>query len=159
MPIPVSVHQVAEELSTMLDQVPVYLNRRTGEFFAWNEDWSTPDEEEMDLSRYPEWQQAAIVLYREVCDSDDWVPLPSPFDLDEWDMMRRFCQDVESGRKREALLDSIQGRGAFRRFKDTAARLGLTEQCTRIVTRPYESLPSSGWKKTRSLIRLSRVLP
>jgi hypothetical protein len=42
-------------------------------------------------------------------------------------MMRGFCRDVESDRKREALLDSIQGRGAFRRFKDTAASLGLIE--------------------------------
>jgi hypothetical protein len=127
MPIPVSVHHVAEELSTTLDQVPVYLNRKTGEFFAWNEDWSFPEDKE-DLSSYPAWQQEAIVRYREVCNSDDWVALPAPFDLDEWSMMRGFCEDVASDRKREALLDSIRGRGAFRRFKDTAASLGLIEQ-------------------------------
>jgi hypothetical protein len=131
MPIPVSVQDVAGELGLGSDEVSSYLNRKTGEFFSWNEDWgSVPEDEDEDedLSSYPEWQREEIVRYREVCNSDDWLPLPSAFDVHEWEIMSRFCETVESQPRREALRDAIHRRRAFRRFKDEATRLGLIEK-------------------------------
>ncbi len=130
MPIPVSVQDIADELGFGSDEVSSYLNRKTGQIFSWNDNLGTlPEEEEEgeDLSSYPEWQREVIVLYREVCNSDDWLPLPCAFEVHEWDIMSRFCETVESDSKRESLRHAIHGRGAFRRFKDEAARLGLIE--------------------------------
>jgi hypothetical protein len=104
------------------------LNRRTGELFAWNEDWASVDEETEDLSSYPEWLRKLIIQYREVCNSDDWLPLPDSFEIHEWDILREFCETVKPNAQRAALLEAIRGAGAFRRFKDTAQRLGVTEQ-------------------------------
>jgi hypothetical protein len=127
MPIPVSLQDVVDELGLAADQMTVLLNRRTGEFLGWNEDWGSPGDEDEDLSHYPEWQREVVIKYREACDSKDWLPLPSQFDIHEWDIMSRFCDTVGSERRYEDLRDAIRGRGAFRRFKDTATRLGLIE--------------------------------
>jgi hypothetical protein len=127
MPIPVRVQDVVEALDLQLDETLSYLNRQTGELFSWNQEWGSVEDEDEDLSRYPDWQREAMVQYREVCDSDDWLPLPSNFDIHEWDIMSRYCETVEPERKRESLRNAIRGRGAFRRFKDAATRLGVID--------------------------------
>lgn len=53
MAIPVPLHEVVDELQMVSNQITTYLNRRTGEFFAWNENEIYPDEDE-DLSDCPE---------------------------------------------------------------------------------------------------------
>ncbi len=42
--------------------------------------------------------------------------------------MARFCSDLDDDSQREALLDAIRGRGAFRRFKDLVHRYGIQQQ-------------------------------
>jgi hypothetical protein len=42
--------------------------------------------------------------------------------------MRRFSDSVEDSDARAELLDAIHGKGAFRLFKLTTARIGLREQ-------------------------------
>jgi hypothetical protein len=127
MPTPVSVQDVVDELDLSMDETSSYLNRRTGEIFSWQEGWSPLEEDDEDLSDYPEWQRDAINRYRQVCDSDDWLLLPSKFEIHEWDILSRFCETVRSAGKREQLHDAIHGRGAFRHFKDTATRLGVID--------------------------------
>lgn len=43
-------------------------------------------------------------------------------------MMERFCYSIKNERKMGALLEAINGRGAFRRFKDKVISLGLDDQ-------------------------------
>jgi predicted dehydrogenase len=47
---------------------------------------------------------------------------------DDYRDMERFIRRVEDGRLRARLWDAIQGRGAFRRFKDTLARYPGVEE-------------------------------
>jgi hypothetical protein len=41
--------------------------------------------------------------------------------------MERFCLSVDKEQHRKRLLDAISGKGAFRRFKDMAHRLGVIQ--------------------------------
>lgn len=59
--------------------------------------------------------------------SDDYLPLPSKFDIHEYHIMEEFCWSIADDKIREALLDKINGRGAFRRFKD-AIRMNEMEE-------------------------------
>jgi hypothetical protein len=55
------------------------------------------------------------------------VPLPHGFDIDQYGIMRRFAETVANPLLRQDLLDSIGGRGTFRRFKDMALRHGILD--------------------------------
>jgi hypothetical protein len=112
----VSLHQVVDELSSVVDEYSVYPNIRTGEFVGvgWDDMLAAESEEELD--RYPEWQRQVILEAKEILGTTDYVALPSKFDIHEWEIMRNFCLSVEDPETSEDLLDAIHGSGAFRRF-------------------------------------------
>ena len=57
-----------------------------------------------------------------------FVDAPDKFDFNEYRQMERFIGTVESAEAAEQLWRAINGKGAFRYFKDTAHRLGLLER-------------------------------
>jgi hypothetical protein len=42
--------------------------------------------------------------------------------MHEWNIMRRYCDNVEDERLRQLLLQTTHARGAFRRFRDELDR-------------------------------------
>ncbi len=129
MAVAVSLRNVAEELDALMEGFLAYLNRETGEVAVISlEDIrildSDGDTEESDL---PEWQLANLVLTRDVLESDDWVRLPSRFDIHEWALMEEFSESVNDAALRDELLAAIRGAGAFRHFKDAVARHDIRE--------------------------------
>lgn len=72
-----------------------------------------------DLSRYPEWQREGIldaVAFLE--HEEEYIALPNQFDINEYEIMEKFCEQINSSGISNELLRAISGRGAFRRFKD-----------------------------------------
>jgi len=78
----------------------------------------------------PEWRRSSVQLARAMQEDESgrFAGLPGSFDIDEWDLMRRFAQREAGPDAGAALLEAIQGRGAFRRFRDRLHSLGLTDQ-------------------------------
>ena len=74
-------------------------------------------EEDDDIDEYREWQQDRIIKAKEVINSDDYLSLPSKFDMNEYQIIEEFCCSVKNDKIRESLLDKIRGRGAFSRLK------------------------------------------
>jgi len=97
-----------------------------------------------------------LELARKICGTDDFVSLPSQFDIHEWSIMRDFCNLVNSDSDRTELLEAVHGSGAFRFFKATINRLGLADQwynfkeaaIERIVIEWLES-QSIQWSRTK----------
>ncbi len=60
--------------------------------------------------------------------------------------MEQFVQLVRDPRARDRLDRALQGRGPFRRFKDTLLEFpGLREAWFRFHTRAWNAEASSGW--------------
>lgn len=74
----------------------------------------------------PDWQQESILDLRRALNAADPIPLPTRFDVHEWDIMRRFSDSRDEGARAD-LRDAIHGPGAFRMFRHTIDRLGLRE--------------------------------
>ena len=60
-----------------------------------------------------------IIKAKEVINSDDYLPLPSKFEIHEYNIIEEFCYSVVD--------DKIRGRGAFSRFKN-AIRMNRIEE-------------------------------
>ncbi len=127
MSVVLSLKRVAEELDLVHDEVTVYLYTRTGEFVTLGMEDMLAAESEEDPGNYPEWQRESILKAGEVLESDAFIPLPSQFDIHQWDIMRRFCLSVDKEDLREDLLDAIHGTGAFRRFNLLIERYDLEQ--------------------------------
>ncbi|MBK9612459.1 UPF0158 family protein [Candidatus Amarobacter glycogenicus] len=82
-------------------------------------------EGDRDLEEYPDWQHDDIRQDDEILNSEDWLELPTTYDIHEWEIMRDFSDAVDDERLRNELLDAIHGKGAFRHFKDTIHSRGI----------------------------------
>lgn len=61
----------------------------------------------------------------EAFDGDDYLALPGTEEIDDYGIMVTFIEQLPAGPAQDQLTRSIQGRGAFRYFRDTVARLNL----------------------------------
>jgi hypothetical protein len=56
---------------------------------------------------------------------DRYEEIPGKRDVNDWEIMREFCEMVEPPKRRDRMLRAISGRGAFRYFKDLATEFGI----------------------------------
>ncbi|MCL1809776.1 MAG: UPF0158 family protein [Clostridiales bacterium] len=105
----VYLEDVAEELDMAFDDSTTFYNTETGEFTYYSENFSNEiDQDEFEDEKY--------------------IALPSRYDIREYDMMAEFADALQDERKSELLLVALEGKGAFRRFKDTLPRVGLEKE-------------------------------
>ncbi len=75
-----------------------------------------------------DWQQEELATARAISAGDKrYLALPTKFDFHEYRHMERFIGTVTDARIADQLWFAIKGKGGFRRFKDTALRLGLID--------------------------------
>ncbi len=98
------------EMFVRMDEIDAFFDVKTGKI-----DYVV----RMDLSH--EEEEALERLYT----SDDHVTIPRMHDEYEW--MTEFAESVTDERARERLLDALDGKGAFRRFKDILIRVDLRD--------------------------------
>ena len=99
----VKLKTLMDALEFVDNETQAFLNTETGETVIWTEyDDNDIDEDELEDEKY--------------------IRLPDPFEINEYHMMETFAYDRD-----ERLVNAIKGRGAFRRFKDTAAEIGLID--------------------------------
>ncbi len=128
MAVSVSLHDVVTEMEVFSDEHTAYINRRTGELITVTREELALAEDPEAAAEAPQWQQDLLPKVREVIESEEFLPLPSKFEIHEWAIMERFARSVSDSTASDELLDALHGRGAFRRFKDALQRLGLTEE-------------------------------
>lgn len=123
----VSLRAVVEELDALTDESTAYLNRATGELCSLRDD-EVSAAEDGDHDLIPDWLEGGLPKIREILESEDWLALPTRFDIHEWAIMDGFARSVEDDADlRDELMGSIRGRGAFRCFKDVLYRRGIQD--------------------------------
>lgn len=128
MSIVVSLQDVVDEMGIITDEATAYLNRRTGELYTVTDEEVRLLEDEDDPEELPAWQRESLLKARDIQNSEDWLALPTKFDIHEYAIMEEFCWSVNNLSLREELLNAIRGRGAFRYFKDTTHRHGVQDE-------------------------------
>ncbi len=136
----VSIKDVVKEMDVLSDEHSAFLNRHTGELVTLSNEEISAAEEDDNIDEYPEWQQDMIINAKEVINSDDYLALPSKFEIHEYHIMEEFCYTVEDDNIRENLSDKIRGRGAFSRFKNAIRMNGIEEEWYRFRQEKLEKI-------------------
>lgn len=125
----VKLEDIIEGLEMQSEENRSYLNLKTGEISYVSREALLMAEDEEEYEHLPEWQQDEVRIAIDIIETiNDYVSLPSSFDINEYQIMEDFCFSLADDRKRNILLDSIRGKGAFRRFKDKASQIGISNQ-------------------------------
>ncbi len=123
----VKLQDVIDAMDVPNDEVSAHLNKRTGELMTLSTEEFDAVEEGEDLADYPEWQHELILKAKEILESEDWLELPSKFDIHEYAIMEEFCRSVANPEISDRLLSSIRGSGAFGRFRGAIEALDLEQ--------------------------------
>jgi hypothetical protein len=128
MPTRVTLDAIIEGIECQSDENASFLNKTTGEVLTISHDQFIAADSGDEPGSLSDSDAEEIELARRIEDSDDYLALPSRFDVDEYGMMQQFARGLENADTRNALLDTLRGSGAFRRFKDMSRALGVSEQ-------------------------------
>jgi len=126
----VKLSEIIEGIEFDSDERSSYLNKITGEVVMITDEEIHAAEEGDSLDNYPEWQRDDIEKAEDILadeTSENYIPLPSKFDVHEYNIMERFCFTVSAKNISEALYRAIKGKGAFSRFKDAVHRYEIVD--------------------------------
>jgi uncharacterized protein UPF0158 len=140
----VSLQAVIDEMDVIDDSHTVFLNKKTGELITLVDDEIYELHDEQGHDDVPPWQKELIEKKREVLDSEDYLELPSKFEIHEWAIMERFCFSLDDPELRNDFLSRIHGSGAFRLFKDAVHQRGIAEKWYQFREKAFEKI-AIGW--------------
>ncbi len=109
----ISLEKIVQKLEETSDADYFYLNTVTGEF-----EWMSNGE----------YMEADEELAERIEMSDDYVRLPTQYDIHEYLIMRDFAESIEDDNIREKLCRTLTGSRVHRRFKDELIFLGIREE-------------------------------
>lgn len=128
--IKVKLSEIVDALEMQFDESQVYLDRAGGELIYLTDEDIQAAEDEEPLESYPQWQHASIQQARLILCSDiaNFPTLPGKWEIDEYDIMRRFVETIEDEEMADKLGNAMHGSGAFRRFKERIHEYGIQNQ-------------------------------
>ena len=129
MSVCVKLDRIIEGLECQGEESCSYLDKRTGKIIFIRDEEFRAAEDGDDTEDCPEWERDIIEAAKEIVqDSDDYIPLPTQFDIHEYGIMEDFCFSLADTDIRDDLLSSIKGRGAFSRFKGAIYRYDISDK-------------------------------
>lgn len=124
--IKVKLVDVIEAIEFHADEMQSFINLKTGEICSITDEAIRIVENDTD---HPEWQKNDIEIAKNYLQNpDDYLLLPSQHDADEYQIMEDFANTLNDEKITGQLLITLQGQGAFRRFKDSVKLFGVIDE-------------------------------
>ncbi len=124
MSLPVKMKEVLESLIYTEDDCTTYINKVTGELATISDEESNHAHEELDETA-PEWIIAGRPRVKQILESEEFLEMPSKFDLHEDNMMTSFCETVEKEDVKNYLLKTLKGNHAVDNFNQSIEKFDL----------------------------------
>jgi Uncharacterised protein family (UPF0158) len=125
----VSLDKLIDALEEGSESAFGFLDRESGEvYFVSDEALSLSESETDPPYALADWQKEELELAQRIQSSDRYLALPGPRDVNEWNIMAAFSEQIKRDDIRARFVDSIRGSGAFRRFKQQLAHFGRWDE-------------------------------
>jgi hypothetical protein len=135
------IKDIIEEMEMQIDGYRSFIKIRTGEVFSVAEDDLIDAEDEKTMDDLQDWQIENLEIANEIVENfEDYKELPSKYEIDEYKMVKDFCLTIKDVKIQNILLITIEGKGAFRRFKDAVIELNIEMDWYSFRDRRYKDL-------------------
>lgn len=126
----VKLDDLINEIEIQMDETYTYINTQTGEVITLSRDEMRAAEDEEPLEKYPDWQRENIEQAIKIIEDEEETYLDFTLrdEFNEYELIEEFIETISDTEVREELFKAIQGRGAFRRFKDGIIEHGVEKQ-------------------------------
>jgi hypothetical protein len=143
MGLKAKLSEIVDAMECQSEEMTPYLNHETGEVRTMPSEVIIAAENNEDTQEIMDTfgcDEQDIKTAQEINQGEQWIPLPSQYDIHEYKIMERFCNSQKDPHIRELLTVAISGKGAFRRFKDTADRIGVINQWYEFRKKEFEEI-------------------
>jgi hypothetical protein len=128
---PAKLSELILALDMPTEEFRTYFDRKTGTLVSVESIMlsSLEDGEEENPDDFSDWLKEEYETAREIVadDSGRFIPPPDKYEFHEYRVMEEFIRSIEDEKAANQLWRAIDGRGAFRYFKDTLHRLGIQQ--------------------------------
>jgi hypothetical protein len=129
MSIKVKLKDIIEEMEIQFEESRSLLNINTGKIVLVTSEDLRAAEDEKPFDHLSEWEQENRMIAMDVVENfENYIELPTKYEVNEYEIMEFFCLTVSDQRRQESLLRAIKGKGAFRRFKDKIIDFEIEDQ-------------------------------
>jgi len=139
----VLLSDIVEAMEMQNDLSCHYYHIPTGEIVFIRDDDFLHAESDNNLNDFADWEIESINKAKDIIGNNDYIELPTSFDIHEYRMMENFSLSI-SGDIGGILYDNLSGSGAFRRFKDNINRFGLEDKWYKYREESYYEI-AKGW--------------
>lgn len=124
---PVKLEDLVSEIELQINDTFTFISTKTGEVITLTREEIGAAEDDKPLEYFPEWQRENIEKAISIIEDEDgvYVDFTLRNDYNEYEIMQDFIRTLEDEDIREEMYEVIQGRGAFRRFKDGIMEHGV----------------------------------
>ncbi|MGM0437850.1 MAG: UPF0158 family protein [Bacillota bacterium] len=124
----VKLEDVLEAIEMRTEESNYFYHKKTEEiYYITDDELREAAKEDIDISEYPEWQQESIKIAVEILSTNDYIKLPEDDEIDDYEIVKDFCYSIEDRELREEILNVIDEKGAFRKFKDKIYEYDLAD--------------------------------
>jgi hypothetical protein len=124
----IKLSDLVQTMESQDDESELFVNRLNGEILIFSNEEIIIAEGGDDPTRFPQWQREIIELANEALDNDDFIEMGAAHEIDDYAMMRDFCDSISDVVVVDQLHASIRGRGAFQHFRRCVEEFDLLEQ-------------------------------
>ena len=129
----VKLNEVIDALDFTNDEIEYYYN---------------PDTEEIFMSNIGEFEDLNEDELDELFEKS--IMLPTRYDINEYEMMKDFVETIIDTRLQNQLYISLNGSGAFRRFKDTCINFDIINDWYKFRDERYKEI-AIDWCKENNI--------
>lgn len=146
----VSLKSVVDAFNSLWDdETCAYVNSATGEVrLLGPEERGIAEAGEIPAGT-PDWQRDLVESAIQVLSSEDWLALPTKFDIHEWAIMDRFAASLQDPAG-AGLRDALRRKGAFGRFRSALRSLGIEDDWFRYREEAFANIARS-WLEAHGL--------
>lgn len=124
----VNLEDVIEAITLRMRESNYFYSKKTGVIFMITDYELMEAERDPDINEFPEWQQESIKVAVDILSTFDYIKLPEDYEIDDYDIMKSFCYSIEDSKLRNKMCKTIQGRGAFSRFKNKIHEYDIVDE-------------------------------
>jgi hypothetical protein len=151
MTIVISLRDFINGMQMVSNEVRAYLCKATGEIIPVTyDDFDVVEEGDGDWSEDDTWKQEFYEKVEKIGSSDEYLELPSQYDIHEYAIMERFCLSISDEKISDLFLYKIHGSGAFRRFKELLYRYEIEKDWFSFRDEAYKEIAIC-WLENRDI--------
>ena len=126
----IKLQTLIDEMDFQMEGYFTYVNKQKGELVSVSEDiLRLVEDGEIEMNDLPDWQEDMLHAAIDILNNfENYVEIPSQFDIHEYSIMEDFALNIKPSNVSDKLSRALQGRGAFRRFKDAIVELGVADE-------------------------------